>query len=101
MAAKISLFVSGWACRRRISRIAWRGLVILCNCPRKRPVSADNFCRLCEWERVRTFIAITKSHRRFPKTSSNANRLQPHSHKKPPDYKHPGAAESGYFISNI
>src|SRR5208283_2293211 len=59
MAAKISLFVSGCGCCRRISRIAARGPVIFRACWRKRPVSADSSCRLWEWGCGRAFIFET------------------------------------------
>src|ERR1700744_4864929 len=46
--AKISLFVNGCGCWRRISRMAARGPVILADSRRNRFVSTDRSCRRCE-----------------------------------------------------
>jgi hypothetical protein len=60
MAAKISRLVSGCGCRRKISRMAARGPVILRDWPRSRPVRVDISCRGREWECACGFMAVQK-----------------------------------------
>jgi hypothetical protein len=66
---KIFRLVSGCGWRRRISKMAARGPVILRDCRRSRPVKADISCRFRECECACAFMSVPKSHREFPKSS--------------------------------